>query len=72
METDSEEDLWGRLQVEILEDARKVYSQKVMELWIIPKNWGIIDFGPDRSRHPAKSRMDPNLSFLNVFANLNV
>ena len=29
-----------RLQTSIMEDARKIYSEKVIELWLNPRNWG--------------------------------
>ncbi len=31
------------MQASIIEDARKIYSEKVIELWLNPKNIGIID-----------------------------
>ena len=30
----------NELQASIMEDARKVYSQKVVERWLNPRNWG--------------------------------
>jgi nitrogen fixation NifU-like protein len=44
MEADVEEkDFFEQLQAEIIEDARKVYSEKVIERWLNPKNFGKIE-----------------------------
>ncbi len=44
MEADVEEkDFLEQLQAEIIEDARKVYSEKVIERWLNPKNFGKIE-----------------------------
>jgi len=43
MEADAEKDLFEQLQAEIIEDARKVYSEKVIERWLRPKNMGKIE-----------------------------
>ena len=44
MEADVEEkDFFEQLQAEIIEDARKVYSEKVIERWLNPKNLGKIE-----------------------------
>jgi len=44
MEADVEEkDFFDQLQAEIIEDARKVYSEKVIERWLNPKNFGKIE-----------------------------
>jgi len=44
MEADVEEkDFLEQLQAEIIEDARKVYSEKVIERWLNPKNFGEIE-----------------------------
>jgi nitrogen fixation protein NifU and related proteins len=42
MESKTEEDYWEQLQEEIIEDARKVYPEPVIERWLNPTNFGKI------------------------------
>ncbi|MFH0811595.1 MAG: iron-sulfur cluster assembly scaffold protein [Pseudomonadota bacterium] len=43
MESHTEKELFEQLQAEIIEDARKVYSEKVIDRWFNPRNWGRIE-----------------------------
>ena len=41
-DSDGEKELFEQLQAEIIEDARKIYSEKVVERWLNPQNFGTI------------------------------
>jgi nitrogen fixation NifU-like protein len=43
MGTDFENELLEQLQAEIIEDARKVYPEKLIERWFNPRNMGKIE-----------------------------
>jgi len=40
----------NELQESIMEDARKIYSEKVIERWLNPRNWGKVGDGQRRVR----------------------
>jgi len=43
MESYLDKELLEKLQAEIIEDARKHYSEKVIDRWLNPRNFGIIE-----------------------------
>jgi nitrogen fixation NifU-like protein len=43
MGSDTEKELWEQMQEEILEDARKHYSEKAIDRWLNPRNVGKVE-----------------------------